>query len=270
MTPPDAARITRALGTEIASRIDVLATFDRIDSTNSWLAARDLPPPGRASIAIADHQTAGRGRRERAWLSAPGASLCLSAAYSFERLPDNLPALTIALGVGVLEKLERIGIGPLALKWPNDLMLGDAKLGGILTEAQQHGSDAFGVITGIGLNLDLPDPLRHKIGEADGTEVASLTDALDDVPSRDAVAAHVIAALLEVFSDYDARGFDQLHRRFGPVDWLDGRELVVESASGNVAGLGAGIDETGALLLDTAGGTKRIVAGTVRYAAADG
>lgn len=268
MTAPEAALITRELPRELADRLEKFAAFDRIDSTNSWLAARDLPAAGHANVAVADHQTAGRGRRDREWLSAPGASLCLSIAYSFESVPDNLPALTIALGVGVLDKLEGIGVGPLALKWPNDLMLGEAKLGGILTEAQQHGSDAFGVIAGIGLNLALPDPLRHKLKETDGIEIASLADALDDVPSRDVIAAHVITAMLEVLADYDARGFDELYRRFEGVDWLDGREIVVESASGDVAGKGAGIDRTGALLVDTASGTKRIVAGTVRHASA--
>lgn len=268
MTSPDAAFITRQLPREFAKRIDGFAAFDRIDSTNTWLAARDLPPAGRASIAIADHQTAGRGRRAREWLSAPGASLCLSVAYSFERVPDNSPALTIALGVGVLEALEQIGVSPLALKWPNDLMLGETKLGGILTEAQQHGSDAFGVIAGIGLNLDLPDPLRQKVRESDGIEIASLADALDDVPSRDVIAARVISAMLGVFGNYDAEGFDELYRHFGPVDWLDGRDVVVESSSGDVAGKAAGIDETGALLVDTVSGLKRIVAGTVRHASA--
>lgn len=268
MTSPDAACITRELPRELAARIDRFAAFDRIDSTNSWLKARHLPPAGRASIAIADHQTAGRGRHERTWLSAPGASLCLSVAYTFEHVPDNLPALTIALGVGVLEQLEQLGVGPLALKWPNDLMLGDAKLGGILTEAQQHGRDAFGIVTGIGLNLDLPDSLRRGLEQADRIDIASLADALDDVPPRDMIAARVITAILQVLTDYDARGFGELYRRFKPVDWLDGRWVVVESASGNVEGKGAGIDRTGALLVETASGKKRVVAGTVRHASA--
>ena len=96
------------------------------------------PPPGGRPfrVAIADQQTAGRGRHYRRWVSPPGAGLYMSFAYSFEDPPENLPSLTLAIGVGVIAALQEFNIEGVSLKWPNDIVALDGKLGGILTEFQ--------------------------------------------------------------------------------------------------------------------------------------
>ena len=94
----DAAAIQQSLSDASASSLDLLEVFSEIDSTNSYLLRERPPLPGRHRIAIAGHQTAGRGRHDREWLSAHRGSLCLSIASTFTETPDNLSGLTLAAG----------------------------------------------------------------------------------------------------------------------------------------------------------------------------
>ena len=107
MTELDAATIRQSLSA--AANLEHIEVFARIDSTNTYLMDQPAPMPGHFRVAIADHQTAGRGRRDRSWISEPGKSLCLSLSYRFVETPPDLPALTLALGVGVAECLTGIG-----------------------------------------------------------------------------------------------------------------------------------------------------------------
>ena len=156
MSRPDAGEIRRFLGEAALARLEELEVFARIDSTNTYLLAQAAPAPGRFRVAMADEQTAGRGRQSRRWISPPGAGLYLSLAYTFVHVPRQLPALTLALGVGVIAALESYGDAAYQLKWPNDIIARDAKLGGILTEARSTAGDGVTVVAGVGLNVDLP------------------------------------------------------------------------------------------------------------------
>ena len=134
MTNLDADAILGGLGEFASHRIEEFETFAEIESTNSYLLQQPAPSPGRVRVALTDNQTAGRGRHGRTWQSPPGSGLCLSMGYTFARQPSNLPALTLAIGLGVTEALSEVGVHGVLLKWPNDLMADDGKLGGILTE----------------------------------------------------------------------------------------------------------------------------------------
>ncbi|MCH7981672.1 MAG: biotin--[acetyl-CoA-carboxylase] ligase, partial [Proteobacteria bacterium] len=137
MTRLDAAKIKRSLTASTARHIHCIEVFSKINSTNTYLKGQLPPPSGQFRIAIAEHQTAGRGRHGRQWISTPGGSLCLSLAYRFPQSSpgfSELYALTLALGIAVADALSGIGVAEVKLKWPNDLLVGDAKLGGILTE----------------------------------------------------------------------------------------------------------------------------------------
>ncbi len=137
------------------SQVMALDVFDEIASTNSYLMDEPGPPPGRLHIAATTNQTAGRGRQGRRWLAPPGAGLCLSIAYTVAGRTDNLSALTLAIGIGAIESLEDVNVQGVRIKWPNDLIAGEAKLGGILTEAKTHKDGSVTVVIGVGLNLDL-------------------------------------------------------------------------------------------------------------------
>ena len=127
MSSIDATTIHDSLDRDVAARMDQLDVFDEIDSTNSYLLQQPAPGPGRHRVAVADHQTAGRGRHSREWISAPGSSLCLSVAYTFDGQPENLPGLTLAIGVAARDALSVAGVDNVLLKWPNDLVADDGK-----------------------------------------------------------------------------------------------------------------------------------------------
>ena len=143
---PDVIR--DSLDETVAGRLAVFEAFDEIASTNSYLMDREAPSPGQFHVALTDNQVAGRGRHGRVWQSPAGSGLALSLAYTFAAQPANLAAITLAIGVGAIEALDRVGIGGVQLKWPNDLVADDGKLGGILTETQAQPDNAIKVVTG--------------------------------------------------------------------------------------------------------------------------
>ena len=134
-----------------------ITVLDNVPSTNTWLLERPPSPAGAAEAVLALHQTAGRGRRGRTWQAPRGSGLCLSVAWTFETMPAHAPALTLALGVAAARALESIGLGEAMLKWPNDIVWQDRKLGGILVESTTTPEHAFRIVAGVGINLQLPE-----------------------------------------------------------------------------------------------------------------
>ena len=130
--------------------------FDSIDSTNDW----SLQEIGRGRalpfVCLAEHQSRGRGRRGRHWLSPPGANINLSIAWYFGLSPNSLGVLPLALGVAVKRALQAIGINDAWVKWPNDVLIEDRKIAGILVETRDVQSDACSVVIGIGVNYRMP------------------------------------------------------------------------------------------------------------------
>ena len=257
MSRLDGEAVRRALSAATVSQLDAFEAFGEIDSTNSYLMQQPAPAPGRLRVAVTDNQTRGRGRHGRTWVSPPGSGLCLSLAYAFAEQPANLPALTLAIGLGVIEALESTGVGGVQLKWPNDLIAGGGKLGGILTETQAKAAGAVCVVTGIGLNLDLG-------GDLDVDQpVADLARHAPDVPSSDVLAVQLIDTLLDVFATYGRSGLAPYLQRWPQYDGLLGRAVSIDVPGPGPTGVGAGVDADGALLLETPGGIVRVSSGSV-------
>lgn len=267
MTTPDAGRLQRALTDGGRKRIEQIDTFASIDSTNTWLKSQPPPTPGNVRIAVADHQTAGRGRRERAWVSAPGCSLCLSLAYTFRNAPDLLPPLTLAVGVAAANALASIGLDAVRLKWPNDLLVHERKLGGILVEsrvARQGPRTSVTVIAGIGLNLNVPDAVAGAVDSGWAAGPVGLDACGVLVPERDELAAVLVDATIDAMSLYDERGLGPFERDFSSIDFLLDKAVIVETPEGEYAGVAAGIERDGALLLRRNDRVRRIFSGSVR------
>ena len=260
----DADRIRRALDAATCNALAEIEVFPEIESTNSYLMRQSGPEAGRFRVAVTDKQTAGRGRHGKTWQSPPGSGLCLSMAYTFGQSPGNLPALTLAIGLGAIENLGGQGIAGLQLKWPNDLIASNGKLGGILTEAKMGAHDALTVVTGIGLNIDLGDGLVPEDEGGGALRVVDLRSHAIEVPPAEHLAATLINGLQQTFVAYEQNGFEGFSGSWADYDWLHGREVSVEISGREVSGIGAGIASDGALLLETRdAGTKRITSGTV-------
>jgi BirA family biotin operon repressor/biotin-[acetyl-CoA-carboxylase] ligase len=265
MTALDPDRLSAGLSPLTRERLTELEVFDSIDSTNTYLGSVSAPPAGRLRVAIADSQTAGRGRLNREWVSPAGQGLYQSVAYTLTGMRDDLSALTLALGVGVLEALARCGFDAVELKWPNDLVAQDGKLGGLLTETRLTNGTLV-LTAGVGINIAMDAATRDLAQSGWAQRGVALEDFGGPAPDRTNLAIAVTDAMTSVFLDYEASGFAGFVERWRRVDWLSGRAIRIESPAGTEQGIADGVDEGGALLLRTASGIRAVTAGTVSLA----
>lgn len=234
-----------------------------LDSTNTILLETGAPPPGQFDFATAEYQRAGRGRRGRQWLAAPGSAICLSWSWSFAALPAQVGALSLAVGVAIRRALARCGVEGVQLKWPNDLVCAAGKLGGILIEMRSEAAGPVQVVVGVGLNVALDAASRARIG-ALGQPAADLAGLSDRAPAR----VDLVAALLEegigAMQRFEREGFAPFLREWSAADALAGRGVHLQGGHGGPPeGIARGIAEDGALLVEHGGTIHRVIAGEV-------
>jgi BirA family transcriptional regulator, biotin operon repressor / biotin---[acetyl-CoA-carboxylase] ligase len=213
---------------------------------------------------LAEYQTAGRGRRGRPWVAPPGGAICLSFSWNFSDVPEDLGALGLVIGVCELRALRTLGISHAKLKWPNDLMVDDKKLGGILIELRAESDGPAYVVIGVGLNVALGAPLLAKIAET-GMAPTDLVSAGLAQPSRNAVAGAILNACVQGLLEFEREGLRPFLEEWAEADALRGRMVSLRGAGGDVVhGLARGVDLHGALLVETLGeGLRKFVSGEV-------
>jgi BirA family transcriptional regulator, biotin operon repressor / biotin---[acetyl-CoA-carboxylase] ligase len=258
-----AAGILQLLPDDERSRLEALEVFAELGSTNSHLLTEAAPAAGRFRVAIAENQTEGRGRLGRRWVSPPGSGLCLSVSYRFAQAPPNLPSLTLAVGAAVAAALRTMGADAVALKWPNDLVARDGKLGGILTEVRPEVGPGRTMVIGLGLNVDLPEAMREAPEDRWASRFVDLKECVEALPSRTALTAGILQCLFAAVARFERDGFAAFHAAWQDCDWLKGKTVSVPQGDEAVRGTACGIDRDGALLVETAQGTRRIVTGSV-------
>lgn len=257
----DAAAIRGRLPADVAADLRDLELHESLDSTSDrLLAARGLPP-GKFDACLAEFQAAGRGRRGRRWVAPFASGLCLSMSWSYRDAPATLGALSLATGVAALRALRRLGVGGLSLKWPNDIVRDDAKLGGILIDLRGEAAGPATVVVGIGINVRLPQASRAALA-AEGVEAVDLA-SIGAAPERNALAAVLIAELHQALGEFGARGMAAFADEWQAADALAGRPVRVLHGGQPIEGLARGVDADGALLLESDGGRRRIVSGEV-------
>ncbi len=263
MSRLDADGIQKPLTEPAAAGLEKLDVFSSIDSTNTYLMSQPAPSVGRYRVAVADHQTSGRGRHSRRWVSAPGASLCLSLAYTFDRTAAEIEGLTLAIGVATVGALRQLDVVDVSLKWPNDIVALDGKLGGILTEVQAGGSGGVTVVTGIGLNVDIADRLDMVVESEWAHTPVDLKRLVGQPPPGDLLAGTLVDHLFRVFRRFDEQGLPAFVDEWRRHDWLRGREITVDLPDRQVTGIAAGVDDSGVLLVETADGKVPVISGSI-------
>jgi BirA family transcriptional regulator, biotin operon repressor / biotin---[acetyl-CoA-carboxylase] ligase len=256
MTQAD--EIMNKLAGALRARLDALEVFAEIGSTNTYLLQQESPLPGRFRVAIAEHQTAGRGREGKSWLSPQSCGLYLSLAYTFREIPRQLSSLTLATGLAIATHLREIGVGDVAVKWPNDIIVHDGKLGGILTEVKPN---LRTVVTGIGLNVRLPAAMRRSASWIENS--SDLAGCLANPPARNDLAVAVVRCLADTNARFGRDGFDPFRTAWPAFDWLNGKSVAIEQAPGRIAGMADGIDDDGALLVKVESTHLRVISGSV-------
>ena len=251
----NAAEIKTHLSPAARRQLAALSVLDEVDSTNTWLMtrARELP-----AVCLAERQTAGRGRRGRQWVSPFAANLYISCAWRFDDLPPGFSALAMAAAVAVVRALGTLGVSGVAIKWPNDLCMAGRKLGGILVDMQGEPPGQVRAVVGIGINVRMPAAAASRIDQP-WTDLA--TQLLDKTPGRNALAAALIEQLLDALEVFAVRGFAAFAADWRALDLTAGRRVRLHHQQHVIEGTALGVDQDGALLLDTGGGTQRFVSG---------
>lgn len=228
-----------------------------LDSTNAELLRRE--PAAGMTVLLAERQTGGRGRRGRPWVSPLAANLYLSVARRFSGGLARLGGLSLVSGVVAAEALHALGFHEVRLKWPNDLVVGPRKLGGLLVEGGgEHGGPVRAVI-GLGLNVRMPPAFGARIGQP-WIDLAAMSSR---PPSRNMLASTLLVHLLPALDAFDREGLAPFLPRYAPLDALRGREIVVHAGDAEHAGMALGIAADGALRARTAEGERRFHAGEV-------
>lgn len=249
----DGGRIAALLDAQTAAACEGLDVAWSLGSTSTVLARRPAPVPGLWRALLAEYQTEGRGRRQRRWFSPLGSGLCLSMSWLFPHAPRDLAALSLAVGVAMIRALGSFGAQNLSLKWPNDILSGDAKLAGILVDVDGDARGPLRVIIGTGVNVTAPGALQQSVVADGGLQPACLQAVVPrGSPDRNAVAAEIIMATCRVLQDFAVDGFQALAAEWCRYDYLLGRRLrVLQGGGEEICGLGCGIAAGGALLVNT-------------------
>jgi BirA family transcriptional regulator, biotin operon repressor / biotin---[acetyl-CoA-carboxylase] ligase len=264
--PLDATRIREHLGADTRGHVRRVEALWSTDSTNSVLLARPDPPTGSSEVLVAEYQSAGHGRRGRPWLAPPGGAVCLSFNWTFQEVPPDLGALSLVMGVCALRAMKELGVADAALKWPNDLMLGARKLGGVLIELRAEAAGPACVVIGIGLNVALGATLLDQIARL-GPAATDLKSA-GVKASRNEVTAVLVSECLRGLLAFEREGLKAFVGEWNRADALRGRAVDVVTAEGSLAGIARGIDVHGALLIERPDGVRRYIAGDVTVRAA--
>jgi BirA family biotin operon repressor/biotin-[acetyl-CoA-carboxylase] ligase len=256
----DEARIGAELDPRRVGLLRSLELLFDVDSTNTRLLGRAAPPPGSADAILCEIQHAGRGRRGRRWIAPFGSGIALSVAWTFSDGARTVPALSLAVGVAVVRATRRAGALGVTLKWPNDIWFEERKIGGVLIELRAEASGPAHVVIGVGINVALAAAARRQV-EAGGGRVGAVADACAAPPSRNVLAGAILDELLSMLAVFERDGFAAFRAAWAALDSLNGRPARVLLANGVIGGTARGVDEDGALLLETEDGMQRFVSG---------
>ena len=253
----DAAQIGKALGEACDGlQIDIL---EHAGSSNALLLQRATQGAPGGSVLAVEWQSAGRGRMGRSWHAGLGDALTFSVLWRFERGLSGLSGLSLAVGVALLRALRELGVPQARLKWPNDVMLEEGKLAGILIEAQGEMLGPCAVVIGIGLNL-APPPAAARLDQP----AADLLACGITLSERSRVLGLVLKHLVMVLQQFAADGFAPFREEWEQAHLFRQRPVMLRMPDGSaVEGVALGVTDAGALRVETAGGLREFHSGEV-------
>ncbi|MBE8189340.1 MAG: biotin--[acetyl-CoA-carboxylase] ligase [Candidatus Thioglobus sp.] len=242
------------LSTLLADDIECFV-FDSLPSTNDYLA--NLPFCKNPQICITSEQTAGKGQYGRGWLSAKNSSILFSIRINFST-KTPLTALSLAVGLGVLEVLNQHQAKDLKLKWPNDIYFKDKKLAGILLENSVQNNQQS-VVIGLGLNSNISADFAEKMQATDLKKILGFALTEKDLLILSADLINKIIGFCDIFGE---NGFESFHPKWQKYDYLLGKKVTFNDGKNWASGKCAGINSQGLLLIKSASGTKTISSST--------
>ncbi|HAJ75328.1 MAG TPA: biotin--[acetyl-CoA-carboxylase] ligase [Gammaproteobacteria bacterium] len=253
--------IQGSLSPDIADLIDEIQVFDEIDSTNLEALRQIKAGKTGTRLLVADAQSAGRGRRDRAWISPAGGGLYMSLTRSFQSDNGAIQCLSLVTALSVLNAVESLGASGLELKWPNDILVGNRKLAGILLELLA-GDEESHLVFGIGLNLSLTKEDQARI-DRPVTDLESILEATTNCPNASIVVAEIVNQLIQNILLFEQQGFAPFAEAWNAYDRYLNRDIVIQAGNTRTIGRSLGVDGDGALILQSAAGRERITGGEI-------
>jgi BirA family biotin operon repressor/biotin-[acetyl-CoA-carboxylase] ligase len=254
------AELAEARGVPLPIAIEVV---DQIESTSSELMRRAQRRDVHRVALAAEWQTAGRGRRGRAWTAIAGGSLTFSLGWKFEQGAGFLAGLSLAVGVAVVRALEAEGFKDIALKWPNDLIFRHLKVGGILIELNGDALGPTTTVIGVGLNVRIPPAARKDI-PVPITDLASVAGRKAPAIDRNRLMSALLAELATVLQLYADEGFTPFAAEWQHRHAYQGKAVRLLLPDGaTVTGKVAGVDASGALVLADGPRRARFLSGEI-------
>lgn len=255
----DSDRIRAELSDTAKDALGAMSVLSLTASTNGCASA-DLPlESGCARVWLAEHQTEGRGRRGRRWVSAFGENLYISMAWRFDMPMTQLGGLSLVAGVVVAEVLGHLGLEGHALKWPNDVLVGRHKLSGILVEVSGEADGPATAVIGVGVNFRVP--------EAQGAQIdqpwTDLSRASPVVMSRNRMAGILIDRLIHACGLFSTERLSPFLERWERFDGLIGQPVRIMLGKRSIDGIYRGITPSGGMVLEEASGRNEYHAGEV-------
>lgn len=228
-----------------------------VGSTNDEIK-QNVATLNKGAVCIAEAQTKGRGRRGRKWVSPYGASIYLSMLWRFESGYESISGLSLAVGLAVKRAIAKVGYDDAYLKWPNDIYVKNKKLAGVLIELEGQFDGVTEVVIGIGLNINLPD------GDLDiDQDYIDLQSVMDGYVDRNEICAALIDELWSMLMTFENDGMSPLVQEWKNADLYRDKPIVLLVGKEKINGICRGINESGALLLETTSGIKTFHGGEV-------
>ena len=254
----DPAAIHAAInGRALLASLDI---FPRIDSTNAFLLSDSRSTDEESlRVALAEQQTAGRGRRGRSWASPFARNIYCSVKRQFPCGLEGLSGLSLVVGLAIAEALDRLAINDVQLKWPNDLRAHGKKLGGVLIELAGDAGGPCTAVIGFGINVRMPASAAIAIDQP----WIDLQTLAPQLPSRNTVVAAMLVQLDQALTTFAQQGFAPFAAAWSARDEFRGKPVRMLGVNTEQIGIAAGVDARGALLLETPDGVRPVVAGEV-------
>ena len=234
--PLDKEKILSKLSNEFRSKV-VLEVFDTISSTNDYLLRKEKNKNKDIKICIAEEQTKGRGRRGKSWISPKFKNIYFSLNSYLKK--EDLSGLSIAVALSVSKVLTKINVMSL-IKWPNDLLVGNKKICGILIETAKVG-ELTKVVIGIGINVNM------EYSELIDQEWTSIKLEKKQSVDRNSIITDMINQLCITLNKFEQEEFDYFLKRFTSLDLLRDKEFTLKDKP-NETFIGKGIDNKGLLI----------------------
>ena len=228
-------------------------------STNDIVMDKFLRGSKKDCLCLAEAQTKGKGRRGRTWVSPFGRNVYMSYGCTFKSDMSSLDGLSVAVGIGVAESLTRVGLTRVGLKWPNDLVLDQKKLGGILIEMAPTDNDSIAVVVGLGVNLKL------SLGDSELIDQPHAVVGDSIKISRNRLISDLALGVIFSVRKFSERGFVDYKSKWNRFNSHAGAFLRLQRADQSITGIDKGIDAKGNLVLDINGKEKVFNSGEVGF-----